>query len=469
MLKNCTLLTRRFICLKPILLNKLHFKHSATFINLLKNLPQTQCSQLENGLTVATEERQSCNTCIGLYIDAGSRYESKSQNGITHFMEHVAFKSTKSRNTAVLENLILTTGAKFQCFTTREMTAYFVECLSSDVPLVFDILLDCIFNNALNYSVIESEKQIVCSEMFEHERNIKNILFDYLHLSAFQGTPLEQTVMGPSNNIFKFNAKLLCKLIYERFTPEKMVLTAIGGINHHQIQDLANKYLSKLVNVKVDESNKFRYTGSDIRYRDDSQPMAHVAIAFEGPSFSHDDYTIMELASAVVGGWDKSQLGGLGHGTRVARAASYEGLCDAYKSFYISYKDTALWGAYFIAPRLTLDDMVFVVQDEWMRLCTMITDEEIERAKNQLKTNLLSKSASVVETSHKIGRSILYRTCILPLYEAIMDIDNISSNDIKAVCYKYLYDKCPVVAAVGPTEALTDYSRIRSNTYWLRL
>ncbi|CAG4984695.1 unnamed protein product [Parnassius apollo] len=349
------------------------------------------------------------------------------------------------------------------------MSAYFVECLSSDVPLVFDILLECIFNNDFNHAVIESEKQAVCSEMFEHERNIQNTLFDYLHLSAFQGTPLEQTVMGPSNNISKFNEKLLSKLIYERFTPEKMVLTAIGGVNHHQIQDLANKYLSKLEHVKIDEPNKFRYTGSDIRYRDDSQPMAHVAIAFEGPSFRDDDYAIMELASAVVGGWDKSQLGGLGHGTRVARAASYEGLCDAYKSFYISYKDTGLWGTYFIAPRLNLDDMVSVIQEEWMKLCTMITDEEIERAKNLLKTNLLTKSESVVKTSHKIGRSILYCACISPLHETIMDIDNISSNDVKAVCYKYLYDKCPVVAAVGPIEALTDYNRIRSNTYWLRL
>ncbi|XP_014364730.2 cytochrome b-c1 complex subunit 1, mitochondrial [Papilio machaon] len=444
-------------------------KETISYKNIIRNLPQIEISKLSNGLTIGTQRRASEHTTVGLYVNAGPRYESAEEHGTTHFLEHIAFQSTKTRSRSELRNAISCAGANFKSFTTREMTVYFTQCLSPDVPQILGILFECIFNNKLEYNVIEAQKHLLSMEIQEYEKNYSDILFDYLHMSAFQGTPLEQSVLGPCDNVSKFNSKLLSRILYQRFTPRNMVITAIGGVEHNEIVELSNKYLSKMVHVERDESAQCRYTGADLRYRNDAQPMAHVAVAMEGPSYCHADYNVLTLAKEVVGGWDKAQLGGLAHGTSVARAASYHNICDSYKSFYIAYKDTALWGAYFVGSRLGLDDMVSLLQYEWMNLCNMITEEQLDRAKNQLKTKWLSISESGVRTSHRVGRSLLYRGCYLPVYEGINVIDNITVQDVKSVCYKYLYDKCPVVAATGPTETLTDYARVRSGTYWIRL
>ncbi|KAM3956894.1 cytochrome b-c1 complex subunit 1, mitochondrial [Aphomia sociella] len=443
--------------------------YPAPFQNYLRNLPTTQITRLPNGLTIATEERESYNACLGLYFDAGSRYESLFENGLTHFFEHIAFKSTKCRPRTVLEDLMSSTGARFRCFTTREMVSYYAECLCQDIPLIVDILSDCIFNNSYSPADIEIQKKIVYNEMLEHDRDSHKLLDDYLHKTAFQGTALGQSVMGPSTNLYNFNECTICRYLTRYFDPTKTVFAAVGGLRHDQIVILASQYLCKFEPSKCTDISEYRYTGSEVRFRDDSIPLANVAIALEGPSFCDPDNLVMEVAAEIVGGWDRSQPGGKDHSINVARAASSTNACDSYKAFNINYKDTGLWGVQFMAPSLKLEDMLYVIQSEWMRLCSMISDGEVVRARRQLKTKILSQTESCEGACHDIARWVLYNGDRPTMLDRLCSIDSVYSKDVKEICTKYLYDKCPAVAAVGPTEGLPDYTRIRAGMYWLRL
>ncbi|KAL0902228.1 hypothetical protein ABMA27_000149 [Loxostege sticticalis] len=443
--------------------------YPAPYQKFLMHLPQIECSVLENGLTVVTEERECYNTCVGLYINGGSRYESLFENGIAHFFEHIAFKGTCARTKTELEKQMSSVGARFNCFTTREMVVYYAECLGEDLPLVVDILSDCVFNNCYSRPDMTEQKSVVFSEMIEHDNNHNETLFDYLHSTAFQGTPLAQTVMGPSCNLYNFNECTISRYLQRFFDPTRTVLVAVGGVKHEQLMCLACSYLSKLETNKCFDTCEYRFTGSEVRYRDDSMPVANVACAVEGPSFCDPDNLVMDVAANVVGGWDRSQPGGADHPVRVARLASSGDFCDSYKAFNINYKDTGLWGVQFMAPTLKLEDMLYVVQDQWMRLCTMVTDGEVERAKRELKTNLLCKTESCRGECHDIGRWMLYNGHRPPLYERMQKIDKIFAKEVKEVCSRYIYDKCPAVAAIGQTEGLPDYTRIRAGMYWLRL
>lgn len=466
MLKTTQLLKRLWKCQKTSMRN---LPYLTCFHEYLDNQPKARASCLPNGLTVVTEDRDSFKACLGLFFDAGSRYENLFENGIAHFFEHIAFKSTRNWDNASLQQCMESTGAVFKCFTTREMVAYYAECLCQDVPQIVELLSECIFNNAFRQGDIDLQKQVVFSEMLEHDRHADRLVDDYLHRTAFQGTPLSQSVLGLSSNLFNFNSNTIDNYLKRLFDPTRMVFVGVGGLTHDGIVQLANACLCKYEPTKCIDLGGTRYTGSEIRYRDDSQPQATVTIAVESPSFCHRDTLVLDVAAAVVGGWDKSQYGGEEHATRVARAASQAHLCHSYKAFNLTYKDTGLWGVKFVAPRLHLDDMVYIIQDEWMYLCTVVSPKEVERAKRQMKAKLLSKSESCVATCLALGRSYLYKKGALTLVQQLKAIDDVSDLHVKEVCMKYLYDQCPVVAAVGPSEALPDYDRIRAGMYWLRL
>lgn len=443
--------------------------HSAVYPRLLRDFPKTQCSVLSNGLTVATEERQCNNVCIGFYIDAGSRHENESENGITHFFEHIAFKGTTNTSKTDLESEIGKTGAKFQCFTTRDTSVYYAECLSSEAKCVADILFDCIFNNSFSDTEIEIQKNTVRDEMLMHDRFSVNILHDYLHSSAFQGTQLGQTVMGPSSNLHNLKSPVISDYITKLFIPERIVFAAVGNIKHDLMMNLGQQYCIATECPKCVSLGSLRYTGSQIVYRDDSMDVGHIAIAVEGPSFGDKDKIVMELAALVLGGWDKSQPSGTTHGVHLACVASAGGLCKSYKTFQYYYQDVGLWGVEYISSRDEVDDMLLAVQNEWMRLCYLITDDELIRAKNEMKSKIIMNYQSTVYTCHDIGYNILRNGHYSDLHEIISIIDKITANDLKNVCGKYIYDRCPVVAGIGSTENLLSYSRIRSYMYWLRV
>ncbi|XP_050361221.1 cytochrome b-c1 complex subunit 1, mitochondrial-like [Nymphalis io] len=447
---------------------------AVTYSRFLNNLPKLKYSVLSNGVTVATEERHCDNVCMGLYIDAGSRHESETQNGITHFFEHIAFKGTKKRPKTVLESEISKTGAKFKCFTTRDTTAYYVECLSSEINLVADILFDCIFNNAFMDSEIEIQKNVVYNEMIEYDRSSVKVLYDYLHSTAFQGTPLGQTVMGPSYNLYNIKPSPISDYINKQFIAESIVLVAVGGVKHSLMISLGEQYFPKTMSESMKcpkplTMGSSRYTGSQVVYRDDSMNIAHVAIAVEGPSFNDDNKIIMELASSVLGGWDKSQPSGTNHGMNIAHVASAGNLCESYKTFGYYYQDVGLWGVEYISSREEVDNMLLTVQKEWMQLCYLITDSELIRAKNEMKSKIIRQIHTAVGACHDIGYNILRTRQRKELCERINIINNITANDLKNVCNTYIYDRCPVVVGIGSTENLLPYSRIRSYMYWLRV
>ncbi|XP_075992933.1 ubiquinol-cytochrome c reductase core protein 1 [Anticarsia gemmatalis] len=436
----------------------------------LVNVPPTKLSVLDNGLRVATEDSGAATATVGLWIDAGSRYENSKNNGVAHFLEHMAFKGTSKRSQTDLELLVENMGAHLNAYTSREQTVFYAKCLANDVPAAVEILADIIQNSSLAEPEIERERGVILREMQDVESNLQEVVFDHLHATAFQGTPLGQTILGPTKNIKKISKADLQNYIKTHYQPARIVLAGAGGVEHQKLVDLANKHFSGLKNTVTDvELSHCRYTGSEIRVRDDSMPLAHVAIAVEGAGWTDADNIPLMVANTLIGAWDRSQGGGMNNASYLARAASAGNLCHSFQSFNTCYKDTGLWGIYFVAEGLQLDDMVHNIQGEWMKLCTSVTEGEVERAKNLLKTNMLLQLDGTTPVCEDIGRQMLCYNRRIPIHELDARIEAVSVQNVRDVCYKYLYDRCPVVAAVGPVEGLTDYTRIRAGMYWLRV
>merc|ERR1719450_302593 len=410
---------------------------------------------------------------VGLFIDTGSRFENDSTNGVAHFLEHMAFKGTSGKSQGDLEREIENMGAHVNAYTGREQSGLYAQCLSSDIPQAVGILSDIVQNTAFGESEINKEKDVIIRQMEEAESNMQDVVFDHLHSVAFQNTPLARTTLGPTENVENMNAELLERYVKDNFKGGRMVLAGAGGINHEDLVSLAKKHLGTLTNTyerAEPEVAYCRYTGSEVKLRDDSMPLAHIAIAVEGCSWTDPDYIPLMVASNLVGSWDRSQGGGTNLASHLARqTAASDSMVCSFESFHTSYKDTGLWGIYFVCERMGCNDMTWCIQDEWKRLATSATNFEVERAKNALKTKILLQLDGSDSACEDIGRQVLAFGRRLPPHETISKIDAITADHIRDVVFKYIYDKCPVIAAVGPIENQTDYSNVRARMRWMRL
>uniref|UniRef100_A0A182PHE9 Mitochondrial-processing peptidase subunit beta n=1 Tax=Anopheles epiroticus TaxID=199890 RepID=A0A182PHE9_9DIPT len=447
--------------------------YAAAFRTALSNEQPTEVTTLDSGLRVASESVPSQVATVGLFIDAGARYEDKNSNGTANFFEHLAFKGTTKRSQSALEQEVESLGAQLDVNTGRDQTVFTARCLSKDVPKLVEILADVVQNPRLDDADVKRAREVILGEIEQVDAgNLREVVFDHLHSTAFQGTPLSNTVWGPSSNIRSLKADDVRGYVNAHYKAPRMVLAAAGDVRQSELEKLAEKHLGKIESTfdgKAPQLSAIRFTGSEMRVRDDSLPLAYVAVAVEGCGVSDSDAVALSVASTLIGTWDRTFGGGVNNASKLAVASAHDKLCHNFESFNLTYRDTGLWGIYFECDPLMCEDMLFNVQNEWMRLCTMVTDGEVERAKRQLKTRLLAQLEGPQAICEDIGRQVLNLGRREPLHDMERRIENVTAQNVRDVAMRYIFDRCPAVAAVGPVENLPDYMRIRSSMYWTRL
>ncbi|CAH0402105.1 unnamed protein product [Chilo suppressalis] len=431
----------------------------------------TQLSILDNGVRVATEASSSSMACISLFIEAGPRFETTCNNGITHFMERMSFKGFKGMTKSKLNEYLRGMGAKMSSKTSREIQTFSAKCIPEAVHDVVGYLGSIITDLELSECEIENEKRNMEQEIIDAENDPKQVLFDYLHQSAFQGTPLAQRVIGPTANISRFDKCLLTSFMSDHYQPYKLALVSVGNVDHDSMVSYAKAKFGHMVGDPccTSEEGPCRFTGSQVVFRDDSMPYAHVAVALEAPGYGSSDYLALMAAKTMIGSWSKGQGGKDNNALPLARAGSVDDLCEFYEAFYIPYRDVGLWGIYFVSKKMDVDDMLYNVQNAWMEMCVSIQYHDGERAVNALKLEMARKFDGAFRSCYDLGFQTMYSCGRQGINDIYFNLKGINYLNIKAAMEKWIYDRCPAVAAVGPTECLPDYTRIRAGQYWLRL
>ncbi|CAH8826139.1 unnamed protein product [Trichobilharzia szidati] len=439
------------------------------------HMPETKVTTLKsNGFRIASEDWNTPTCTVGVWVDVGSRYETESNNGVAHFLEHMAFKGTDKRSQQSLELEVENKGAHLNAYTSREMTVYYAKCFVEDLPWAVELLSDILKNSRFESSQVERERGVILREMEEIESNYQEVVFDYLHATAYQGTPLGRTILGPVENVKSLKAEDMRDFVRQNYKAPRMVLSAAGGIDHNKLCELADKHFGDFpASYREGEGmpniQHCRFTGSDIRDRDDAMPLAHAALAFEGPGWSSPDTLALMVASSLHGAWDRSYGGGSNVASKLAARFFKESSVHSFQHFFTCYHDTSLWGVYLTSEKMGLGESVLAFMKEFIRMCTQVTSHEIARAKNQLKTHLLLQLDGTTPICEEIGRHMLVYGRRIPVTELLARIDALTDEHIRETCTKYFFDKCPAVASIGPVETMLDYGRIRDQTWWLRL
>lgn len=468
---------------------------------LLKTAPYHQTT-LNNQIRVATEENHGEVATIGVWIEAGSAYEEQKNNGVAHFLEHMAFKGTSRRTRTQLEQGIEDMGGSLNAYTSREQITFQAKVFKNDVPKAMDILSDILLHSKYDESSIEQERGTILREYEEISKDTQEVIFDHLHSAAFQGTSLGRTILGPQENIKSFTRDDLTNYVKKHYTGNRIVIAGAGAVKHDELVKLAEKHfntvptsdiLTSSPNTIKDDTAKIPnspypspitpqaysplgsksvkktpFTGSSLEVRDDAMEDVHFIVAVEGISASSPDYFAFMVFQNLIGSWERSIGGGKNLSSRLCEIIGTEELAHQMTCFNTVYRDTGLFGVYASCLPEKAEDLTFEILNEFTRLGKTVTSIEVERAKQRLKAALLMNvdgSAAVVED---IGRQLLTHGRRLTPAETILRINAVTVDDIKRISNKHCYDVEPCVVFMGNTRLYPEYHRVRGWTYWNR-
>ncbi len=406
---------------------------------------------LDNGLRVVTDRMDSVESVsLGIWVGAGTRYEAAEVNGIAHLLEHMAFKGTARRSAAAIAEEIEAVGGHLNAYTGREVTAYYAKVLKDDVPLALDILADILQHSLFEEAELVRERAVVLQEIGQVLDTPDDIVFDRFQAMAYPQQPLGWPVLGEPETVTRLSRRALVDYLNGHYGGPTMVLAASGCLEHQAVVDLAARAFRTLPRVRLDAPVPGRYGGGDHR-EDRPLEQLHLVVGFDGIGFHDAAFHAVSVLSTLLGGGMSSRL--------FQEIRERRGLAYAVYTFTNFYADSGLIGVYAGTGDRDVEELVPVLCDEIARVAADVSDAEVDRARAQLKANLLMGLESTTARAEHLGQHMLVYGRPVPVEETVADLNKVDAAAVRCLAER-LFRQPPTVAAIGPTRHLQSYDGI---------
>jgi predicted Zn-dependent peptidase len=389
---------------------------------------------------------------VGVWVSAGGRHETVEQNGIAHFLEHMAFKGTKNRSALDIAEQIESVGGYINAYTSREMTAYYTRVLKKDVGLAVDVIGDILQNPILDDEEIEIERGVIIQEIGMALDTPDDVIFDWLQETAFSNQPLGRTILGPVERVSNFSKKDLTEFISKHYSPERLILSAAGAVDHDQIVRLAEKIFSDLPIIKEQKTQTAKFSNGHKKVVKNLE-QAHFAMGLEACGYKHEDFYIAQTFSSLFGGGMSSRL--------FQEVREKRGLCYSIFSQLAAYSDVGLFTIYTGTSEQSVASISDIIVDELKRVSDDLEAKEVDRARIQMKAGLLMGLESSSARAERLARLVSIWGKVPDLNETIEKIDSVDIKKVRAFSEKLVSNKRIAVTAYGPVEKVRSFGEIQ--------
>jgi len=386
-------------------------------------------------------------------VDAGARHETATQNGIAHFLEHMAFKGTTNRTSLEIAEAIENVGGFINAYTSRETTAYYARVLEEDVPLALDVISDILLNPLFDPREIEVERGVILSEIGQSFDTPDDIVFDWLQETAFPDQPMGRPILGPAERVRSFTRDDLAGFVDEYYGPEQMVLSAAGAVDHDSIVAEAERLFGGLERRNAPAFSAAHFAGGEKRVVKDLE-QAHFTFAIESPGFRDDDVYTGQIFSSVLGGGMSSRL--------FQEAREKRGLCYSIFAQASAHEDTGMFTVYAGTSGEDIAALAELVIVELRRARDDISEVEVERARQQMKAGMLMGLENPSARAERMARMVAVWGRVPSLDEAIAKIDAVTPEKLAAFATKLCNNINPAMALYGPVKDAPDMSSLRA-------
>jgi predicted Zn-dependent peptidase len=401
---------------------------------------------LSNGLRVVSHKMPELKTLsVGVWVDAGSRYESPPENGISHMLEHMAFKGTEKRSARAIAQEIEQVGGYLNAYTSREQTAYYARVLAEDLPLAVTLLGDILQHSTFDHAELERERSVIVQEIGQALDTPEELVFDFLQERAYPDQPLGRTILGTADIVRGIGRDALKSYMAAHYHAPTMVVSAAGAVDHDRLVALVAETFQALPPQSPRALPPARYAGGDMRVEKDLEQV-HLTLGLEGVTYDDPDYFAMQVFVGALGGGMSSRL--------FQEVREVRGLCYSIYAFSSSYADTGLIGLYAGTGAEDLGELVPVMIGETQALAENCSEEEVTRAKAQLKAGLLMSLESCSGRAEQLARHLLVHGRVIPVDEFVRKIDAVDAPAVRRFGARMLRGGRPAVAAIGPLKNL---------------
>jgi predicted Zn-dependent peptidase len=410
-----------------------------------------EITTLPSGLRIVSDAMRDLETAsLGVWIAAGSRHEAPQEHGLSHLLEHMAFKGTRRRSARDIAEEIEAAGGDLNAATSVEQTAYYARVLAADTGLALDILADILTDSTFDPVELRREKDVILQEIGAVEDAPDDLVFDLFNAAAYPEQPIGRPILGTPERVASFDRTSLSAYLDLHYGAPVTVVAAAGAVEHSRIVEEAARRFETMTAKSYPAAAPACYRGGELRLERKLE-QTHLVVGFEGRSLHHQDTYAAHVFASAVGGGMSSRLF---QEVRERRGLAYE-----IYSFHWAYADTGLFGFYAaMAPR-DVGELLPVALDCLGKAAQELGEAELLRAKAQMKLSLLAALESSGARAEQIARQLLAFGRVLPREEIVGEIDGLTLADVRRAG-SALLSSPPTVAAIGKVGKVLTPQRI---------
>jgi predicted Zn-dependent peptidase len=405
-----------------------------------------EITSLPSGLVVVTDEMAQLETAsLGVWVGAGSRDERPDEHGISHLLEHMAFKGTSRRSARQIAEEIEAVGGDLNAATSIETTAYYARVLRADVPLALDVLSDILTDPSFDADELRREQNVIVQEIGAAEDTPDDLIWDKLQEVAFAGQPIGRSILGTPATVRSFDRTRLAGYLTRNYRGPDIVIAAAGAVDHKAVVSQVERCFARFAGPAAPAPEPARFIGgSHIEARELEQ--VHIALAMQGLPQRDPNLYSLQVFTNVLGGGMSSRL--------FQEVREQRGLCYTIYTFHSPYSDNGVFGLYAGTDAADVDELMRVVVDEITAAAEHVNEAEIGRAKAQMKAGLLMALESSSARAEQLARQIINWGRPIPLDEIVAKVEAVTVESARAAGRALITRGRPAVAALGPGPGL---------------
>lgn len=401
-------------------------------------------SSLRNGLTVITEELDYIKSfSLGFWIKTGSFRETISDNGISHFVEHMLFKGTKNRSAKRIANEIESLGGYLNAFTSKENTCYYGRGLSKNFKKTFDVLADMLLNPLFKSEEIKKEAGVIIDELHDIEDSPEEFIFDVFESEILKNTCYELPIIGNEKSLKNFRRRDFVNYLSTNYTPDNIIICTSGNVEHNFILELAEKYFSRLDSISRDFKKKLKPGNSSSLTIKKNIQQAHVILGRTSVGYTDVNRLKINLISHILGEGSSSRL--------FQALRERNGITYQVNTFLNSFREISTFGIYFSTNPELVSKAMKIIEKELEKMNSGdIKSSELKKAKEFMKGSLALSLESVTKRMTKIAKSFIYFGNVKTFEQVISEINSITLEELNNISKNFFNKKEFIKITIAP-------------------